>query len=66
MNEPASHVEVQPAATVMLVRSGASPASPDAEGLEVLMLRRHRFATDEWGHELLGGLVEVGEPAPAG
>ena len=33
---------------------------------EVLMLRRHRFATDEWGHELLGGLIEVGEePAAA-
>jgi 8-oxo-dGTP pyrophosphatase MutT (NUDIX family) len=28
---------------------------------EVLMLHRHRFATDEWGYELLGGLVEAGE-----
>jgi 8-oxo-dGTP pyrophosphatase MutT (NUDIX family) len=31
------------------------------ENSEILMLRRHRFATDEWGHELLGGLVEAGE-----
>jgi ADP-ribose pyrophosphatase len=28
---------------------------------EILMVRRHRFATDEWGYELLGGLVEAGE-----
>lgn len=28
---------------------------------EVLMLWRHRFATDQWGYELLGGLVETGE-----
>jgi len=33
---------------------------------EILMVRRHRFATDEWGYELLGGLVEAGEePARA-
>jgi 8-oxo-dGTP pyrophosphatase MutT (NUDIX family) len=28
---------------------------------EILMVHRHRFATDEWGYELLGGLVEAGE-----
>ena len=27
----------------------------------VLMLWRYRFATDQWGYELLGGLVEEGE-----
>lgn len=27
----------------------------------VLMLWRYRFATDQWGYELLGGLVEDGE-----
>jgi ADP-ribose diphosphatase len=32
---------------------------------EVLMLHRHRFATDEWGYELLGGLVEAGEDPAA-
>jgi ADP-ribose pyrophosphatase len=28
---------------------------------EALMLWRHRFPTDQWGYELLGGLVEDGE-----
>jgi 8-oxo-dGTP pyrophosphatase MutT (NUDIX family) len=28
---------------------------------EILMVHRHRFATDEWGWELLGGLVEPNE-----
>jgi len=28
---------------------------------EALMLWRYRFPTDEWGYELLGGLVEEGE-----
>lgn len=28
---------------------------------EVLMLWRYRFPTDQWGYELLGGLVEDGE-----
>jgi 8-oxo-dGTP pyrophosphatase MutT (NUDIX family) len=32
---------------------------------ELLMLWRHRFAVDEWGYELLGGLVEVGEDTAA-
>ena len=32
---------------------------------EVLMLHRHRFATDEWGYELLGGLIEAGEDPAA-
>jgi 8-oxo-dGTP pyrophosphatase MutT (NUDIX family) len=33
---------------------------------EVLMLHRYRFAVDQWGYELLGGLVEAGEePAAA-
>jgi ADP-ribose diphosphatase len=27
----------------------------------VLMLWRYRFPTDQWGYELLGGLVEEGE-----
>lgn len=32
---------------------------------EVLMLHRYRFAVDQWGYELLGGLVEDGEDAAA-
>ncbi|OXM50623.1 NUDIX hydrolase [Amycolatopsis thailandensis] len=28
---------------------------------EVLMLWRYRFATKQWGYELLGGMVEAGE-----
>lgn len=31
----------------------------------VLMLWRHRFATDEWGWELPGGIVDRGESAEA-
>jgi ADP-ribose pyrophosphatase len=32
---------------------------------EVLMLHRYRFAVDQWGYELLGGLVEQGEDPAA-
>lgn len=32
---------------------------------EVLMLHRYRFAVDQWGYELLGGLVEEGEEPAA-
>ena len=32
---------------------------------EVLMLWRYRFATEQWGYELLGGLVEGGEDSAA-
>jgi ADP-ribose pyrophosphatase len=32
---------------------------------EVLMLHRYRFAVDQWGYELLGGLVEEGEDPAA-
>lgn len=32
---------------------------------EALMLWRYRFATDQWGYELLGGLVEEGEDPAA-
>src|SRR5690242_17035470 len=56
MSEPASHVDVQPAATVMLVRDGR-PGS-----LEVLMLRRHPeavFAADAWVFP--GGRVDDGD-----
>ena len=48
MSEPAPHVEVQPAATVMLVRDAG--AGTDGS-LEVLMLRRHPesvFAANAW------------------
>ena len=31
----------------------------------VLMLWRYRFVTDQWGYELLGGLVEEGEGSAA-
>src|ERR1043165_4717625 len=31
----------------------------------LLMLWRYRFATDQWGYELLGGLVEEGEEPAA-
>src|SRR5581483_5056907 len=59
MNEPASHVEVQPAATVMLVRDAGADG---AGGLEVLMLRRHPesvFAADAWVFP--GGRVDAGD-----
>jgi 8-oxo-dGTP pyrophosphatase MutT (NUDIX family) len=59
MSEAASHVEVQPAATVMLVRD----ASIGREGsLEVLMLRRNPqsvFAADAWVFP--GGRVDDGD-----
>jgi 8-oxo-dGTP pyrophosphatase MutT (NUDIX family) len=59
MSEPASDVEVQPAATVMLLR--------DAGGsLEVLMLRRHPesvFAADAWVFP--GGRVDAGDRSGA-
>jgi len=32
---------------------------------QVLMMWRHRFATDEWGWELPGGIVDAGEDGPA-
>ncbi|WP_007023458.1 NUDIX domain-containing protein [Saccharomonospora iraqiensis] len=32
---------------------------------EALMLWRYRFATDQWGYELLGGLVDAGEDSAA-
>jgi 8-oxo-dGTP pyrophosphatase MutT (NUDIX family) len=32
---------------------------------EVLMLWRYRFATEQWGYELLGGLVDDGEDSAA-
>src|SRR5438128_796743 len=60
MSEPASHVDVEPAATVMLVRDAESG---DARGsLEVLMLRRHPeavFAADAWVFP--GGRVDEGD-----
>src|SRR5438067_5172908 len=59
MSEPASHVDVQPAATVMLVRDGGG-------SLEVLMLRRHPesvFAADAWVFP--GGRVDDGDGAGA-
>ena len=60
MSEPASHVDVQPAATVMLVRDAESGAGRGA--LEVLMLRRHPeavFAADAWVFP--GGRVDDGD-----
>ncbi|HEV7689164.1 MAG TPA: NUDIX hydrolase [Acidimicrobiia bacterium] len=59
MNDPASQVEVQPAATVMLVRG--ADGRPDGP-LEVLMLRRHPesvFAADAWVFP--GGRVDEGD-----
>jgi ADP-ribose pyrophosphatase len=35
------------------------------DGDEVLMLWRYRFPTQQWGYELLGGLVDEGEDAAA-
>ncbi|OQO89642.1 NUDIX hydrolase [Saccharomonospora piscinae] len=32
---------------------------------EALMLWRYRFATEQWGYELLGGLVDEGEDSAA-
>jgi 8-oxo-dGTP pyrophosphatase MutT (NUDIX family) len=68
MSEPAPYVEVQPAATVMLVRdAGDGPGG----SLEVLMLRRHPdsvFAADAWVFP--GGRVDesdgLGAPIVAG
>ena len=37
----------------------------DEDDDTVLMLWRYRFATDQWGYELLGGLVEEGEDPAA-
>jgi 8-oxo-dGTP pyrophosphatase MutT (NUDIX family) len=37
----------------------------DEDADTVLMLRRYRFPTDQWGYELLGGLVEDGEEPAA-
>ncbi|HEV7535418.1 MAG TPA: NUDIX hydrolase [Acidimicrobiia bacterium] len=69
MSEPASHVSVQPAATVMLVRDARSGDGGGA--LEVLMLRRHPeavFAADAWVFP--GGRVDdadgVGAPIGPG
>src|SRR2546430_11136362 len=63
MSEPASHVEVQPAATVMLVRDASGRR---AGSLEVLMLRRHPesvFAADAWVFP--GGRVDAGDRVAA-
>jgi hypothetical protein len=32
----------------------------------VLMLWRYRFITEQWGYELLGGLVDVNHPGVSG
>jgi 8-oxo-dGTP pyrophosphatase MutT (NUDIX family) len=59
MSEPAPHVEVQPAATVMLVRNAGEGRGGS---LEVLMLRRHPesvFAADAWVFP--GGRVDDGD-----
>jgi ADP-ribose pyrophosphatase len=32
---------------------------------QILMLWRYRFVTEQWGYELLGGLVDEGEDAAA-
>src|SRR2546423_13832745 len=63
MTEPAAHVEVQPAATVMLVRDAGQGRGGS---LEVLMLRRHPgsvFAADAWGFP--GGRGDDGDRAAA-
>ena len=60
---PAPHVEVQPAATVMLVRDAGD--GPDGS-LEVLMVRRHPesvFAADAWVFP--GGRVDAGDALAA-
>jgi 8-oxo-dGTP pyrophosphatase MutT (NUDIX family) len=67
MSEPAPHVEVQPAATVMLVRQAGDRSGGS---LEVLMLRRHPeavFAAGAWVFP--GGRVDEGDfvtPVAAG
>src|SRR5436305_1735323 len=66
MSEPASDVEVQPAATVMLVRDAGTGGRQGGRGLEVLMLRRHPesvFAADAWVFP--GGRVDAGDRSGA-
>jgi 8-oxo-dGTP pyrophosphatase MutT (NUDIX family) len=61
MSDPAPHVEVQPAATVMLVREASVRRGGS---LEVLMLRRHPeavFAADAWVFP--GGRVDEADSA---
>jgi 8-oxo-dGTP pyrophosphatase MutT (NUDIX family) len=61
MSDPAPHVEVQPAATVMLVREAGVRRGGS---LEVLMLRRHPeavFAADAWVFP--GGRVDEADSA---
>jgi 8-oxo-dGTP pyrophosphatase MutT (NUDIX family) len=63
MSEPAPEVEVQPAATVMLVRDPGTGGRAGGR-LEVLMLRRHPdsvFAADAWVFP--GGRVDDGDRA---
>ncbi len=66
MSDPAPHVEVQPAATVMLVRDAAGGTGSGRSGpLEVLLVRRHPesvFAADAWVFP--GGRVDPGDAAP--
>src|ERR1043165_3591615 len=62
MSDPAPHVEVQPAATVMLVRDSGAGRSGS---LEVLLGRPHPesvFAADAWFFP--GGRVDPGDAAP--
>src|ERR687896_971973 len=61
MSEAAPHVEVQPAATVILVRDAGQGG---VGSFEVLMLRRHPesvFAADAWVFP--GGRVDDGDGA---
>ncbi len=47
-----------------VVRLGRIAIALVVDGQErVLTLYRYRFATDDWGYELLGGIVEPGEEA---
>lgn len=49
---------------VVRLQTVAMGLVPNAQD-EILMLWRHRFATDEWGWELPGGIVDKGEDPAA-
>lgn len=50
---------------VFRMRRCAMLAVLDEDGTKILLLRRHRFITDQWVWELPGGYIDEGENGPA-